>query len=139
MLIPTIRFGLAKILVEFGEDHKALEVKAGIVDGDFADLATLTSLAKLPSREVLLGRMLGSMQSSLYSFVRVIDAIKNKLEAGEPLEAAAPAEEAPAVEEAPAEAPVEEAAPAEETPERSIRISLDRVLKLNLKKKYEVY
>jgi large subunit ribosomal protein L10 len=79
---------LCKILVEFSEKHKALEVKAGYVDGNFADVAMITSLAKLPSKEVLLGRMLGSMQSSLYSFVRVIDAIKNKMEAGEPLEAA---------------------------------------------------
>jgi large subunit ribosomal protein L10 len=90
---------LCKILVEFAEQHKALEVKAGYVDGQFADVAMITSLAKLPSREVLLGRMLGSMQSSLYGFVRAIDAIKEKLEAGEPLEAAkeeAPAEEAAA-------------------------------------------
>ena len=96
---------LCKILVEFSEQHKALEVKAGYVDGQFADVAMITSLAKLPSREVLLGKLLGSMQSSLYGFVRAIDAIKEKLEAGEPLEAA-PAEEAAA------EAPAEEAAEA---------------------------
>lgn len=107
---------LAKILVEFGEKHKALEVKAGIIDGDFSDAEALTAIAKLPSREVLLGRMLGSMQSSLASFVRVLDAIREKMEAGEPMVAAAPAaEEAPAEEVAPAEeAPVAEEAPAAE-------------------------
>ncbi len=94
---------LCKILVEFSEKHKALEVKAGYVDGQFADVTMITSLAKLPSREVLLGRLLGSMQSSLYGFVRAIDAIKTKLEEGAPADAApevaaaeAPAEETPA-------------------------------------------
>ena len=72
---------VSKILVEFADKHKALEIKAGLVDGKFADLAVITSLAKLPSREVLLAKLLGSMQSSLYSFVRVIDQIREKKEA----------------------------------------------------------
>ena len=72
---------VAKTLVEFAEKHKALEIKAGLLDGKFIDAAVITSLAKLPSREVLLGKMLGSMQSSLYSFVRVIDQIREQKEA----------------------------------------------------------
>ena len=55
----------------------------------------------MPSREVLLGRFMGSIQSSLYGFVRAVDAIREKKENGEPLVAAAPAEanaEAPAAE-----------------------------------------
>lgn len=71
----------SKILVEFAEKHKALEIKAGLLDGKFVALEVINSLAKLPSREVLLGKMLGSMQSSLYSFVRVIDQIREKQEA----------------------------------------------------------
>lgn len=71
----------AKILVEFAEKHKALEIKAGLLDGKFIGTDVITSLAKLPSREVLLAKMLGSMQSSLYSFVRVIDQIREKQEA----------------------------------------------------------
>ena len=71
---------VAKILVEFAEQHDKLEIKGGLLDGEFMDVQVITSLAKLPSREELLGRMLGSLQSSLYSFVRVIDQIKEKQE-----------------------------------------------------------
>ena len=77
---------VCRILAEFAETHKALELKAGLLDGKFMDAETINSLAKLPSREVLLGKMLGSMQSSLYSFVRVIDAIREKKEKEEAAE-----------------------------------------------------
>ncbi|MDD4572133.1 MAG: 50S ribosomal protein L10 [Clostridia bacterium] len=72
---------VAKTLVEFAEKHKALEIKAGLLDGKFVGIDVIKNLAKLPSREVLLAKMLGSMQSSLYSFVRVIDQIREKQEA----------------------------------------------------------
>lgn len=93
----------AKILSKFAENHKALQIKAGLVDGKFVTTEEIGALAKMPSREVLLGRFMGSIQSSLYGFVRAIDAIKTKKENGEPL----------VVEAAPAEAPVEVAAEAE--------------------------
>ena len=86
---------------KFAEEHTALELKAGLVDGKFVGAEEIKALAKMPSREVLLGRFMGSIQSSLYSFVRAVDAIKTKKENGEPLTAEAPAEaaaEAPAAE-----------------------------------------
>lgn len=97
---------VTKILSKFAEEHKALELKAGLVDGKFVDAEEIKALAKMPSREVLLGRFMGSIQSSLYGFVRAVDAIREKKENGEPLVAAAPAEANAA--EANAEAPAAE-------------------------------
>lgn len=69
---------VTKVLSKFAETHKALEIKAGMVDGKFVDAEEIKALAKMPSREVLLGRFMGSVQSSLYSFARVVDAIATK-------------------------------------------------------------
>ena len=107
----------ARILAKFAEKAKALEMKGGVVEGTYYDAAGLAELAKVPSREELLSRLLGSMQSPIANFARVINQIaEKKAEGGDvaPAAEAAPAEEAPAAEAAPAEeAPAAEAAPAE--------------------------
>lgn len=89
----------ARILCKFAKDAKALELKAGVVEGNVYDAAGLTELSKVPSREELLSKLLGSLQSPITNLARVLNQIA---EAGgaENCEAAAPAEEA-AVEEAP--------------------------------------
>jgi large subunit ribosomal protein L10 len=89
----------ARILCNFAKTADKLELKAGVVEGTVDDVAGLTELAQIPSREVLLSRLLGSMQSPIANFARVIKQIAEK--DGEVVETAA--EEAP-VEEAPAEA-----------------------------------
>lgn len=112
----------ARILSNYAKKSKTFEIKGGYLDGDVVDLATIDSLAKLPTREVLLANVLGAFQAPIASFARAIQAIVDKggVEACEPakeeeaVEAAAETAEAPA-EEAPAEAPAEEAAPAEES------------------------
>ncbi len=108
----------ARILAKFAEKAKVLEMKGGVVEGNYYDAAALVELAKVPSREELLSRLLGSMQSPITNFARVIKQIaEKKAEGGDVAPAeAAPAEEAPAEAapaEAPAEAPAAEAAPAE--------------------------
>ena len=65
----------ARILCKFAKNAKALELKAGVVEGTVYDVAGLTELAKIPSREVLLSRLLGSMQSPITNFARVIKQI----------------------------------------------------------------
>ena len=106
----------ARVLAKFAEKAKALEFKAGVIEGTFYDAAGLAELAKVPSREELLSRLLGSMQSPIANFARVVKQIaEKKAEGGD----AAPAEEAPAAapaEEAPAAAPTEEAPAAEAAP-----------------------
>lgn len=111
----------ARVLAQFAKTADKLEIKAGVVEGVVYDAQGIDSIASIPSREVLLSRLLGSMQSPVTNFARVLNQLAEKGGASEceaPAEAA-PAEEAPATEapaeEAPAaEAPAEEAAPAAE-------------------------
>jgi len=58
----------AKILANFIRENKLMEIKAGILDGQLIDAAGVKNLADLPSREVLLARVLGGMQSPMYGF-----------------------------------------------------------------------
>ena len=85
----------ARILCKFAKDAKALELKAGVVEGTVYDVAGLTELSKVPSREELLSKLLGSLQSPITNLARVLNQIAEQ--GGE----AAPAEEA--AEEAPTE------------------------------------
>ena len=70
----------AKILNDFITKNKteALSIKAGLLGSDIMTLDQIKSLAETPSREVLLARLLGSLQSSIAGFVRVLDAIAKK-------------------------------------------------------------
>ena len=95
----------ARVLVEFAKNAKALEVKGGVIEGKLYDAEALKEIAAILPKDQLLSKLLGSMQSPIANFARVVKQIaEKKAEGGE----AAPAEEAPAAETA--EAPAEEAA-----------------------------
>ena len=64
----------AKILSKFAESNEKFEIKAGFIDGAVIDVDKVSELAKTPSKEVLVAKMLGSLTSSLYSFARVLQA-----------------------------------------------------------------
>ena len=101
----------ARVLVGFAKKAPALEIKAGVVEGTLYDAEGMKAIAAIPSREELLSKLLGSMQSPITNFARVIKQIaENGGESTAPAAEEAAAEEAPAAEaEAPAEAaPVEE-------------------------------
>ncbi|MCI8490805.1 MAG: 50S ribosomal protein L10 [Lachnospiraceae bacterium] len=87
----------ARILAKFAKTAPALEMKAGVVEGTFYDAEGIKAIAAVPSREELLSKFLGSIQSPITNFARVLKQIAEKDGSGE----AAPAE---AAEEAPAEA-----------------------------------
>ena len=90
----------ARILAKFAKDAKALEIKAGVVEGLVYDAAGMQSIAQIPSREELISKLLGSLQSPITNFARVMNQLAEK--------GGASACEAPAAEEAPAEeAPAE--------------------------------
>ena len=90
-------------------------IKAGFMDGKVLPLDDVIAMAELPSKEVLLGQLLGMMLSPITSLAIVIKAIAEKAEETAPAAEEAPAAEAPAAEAAPAEeAPAAEAAPTEE-------------------------
>ena len=86
----------ARVLAQFAKTAKALEIKGGVVEGIAYDAKGMASIATIPSREELLSKFLGSIQSPITNFARVINQIAEK--GGD----TAVAEEAPAVEEAPA-------------------------------------
>ena len=85
----------ARILCKFAKDANKLEIKAGIVEGMAYDAAGIAEIAKIPSREELLSRLFGSMQSPVANFARVMNQLAENGGAGacEAAEAVAPAEE----------------------------------------------
>lgn len=72
----------ARILAEFAKKAPKLELKGGVVDGAYYDQKGINAVATIPSREILLGRLLGSMQSPIANFARVIKQIAEKEEGG---------------------------------------------------------
>ncbi len=68
----------AKILKEYAEKVESFEIKAGFIDGGVVDADTVNALASIPSKEILIGRLMGSIQSPLYGFARVLQAIIDK-------------------------------------------------------------
>lgn len=68
----------ARILAKFAKTAPALEMKAGVVEGTFYDAEGMKSIAAVPSREELLGKFLGSIQSPIANFARVLKQIAEK-------------------------------------------------------------
>ena len=65
----------ARVLADFAKTADKLELKAGVVEGTYYDEKGIQVIATIPSREVLLGRLLGSMQSPIANFARVLNQI----------------------------------------------------------------
>ena len=80
----------AKIMKTFADKLDRFEIKAGFVDGGILDKAGVEALAEIPSKEVLIAKMMGSLMSPLYGLAYVLQAKIDKENGGE--EAAAPAE-----------------------------------------------
>lgn len=121
----------AKILFDFAKQNEKMEIKSGFMDGKVMSMDELTTLAKTPSKETLIAKIMGSLNAPASNLVRLLNTIveggeeiadliaKKNSEAKEeaPAEAEAPvAEEAAPVAEA-TETPAEAEAPAEETKE----------------------
>jgi large subunit ribosomal protein L10 len=67
--------GLAKVLTEFAKSADVLEFRAGIVEGSPIAGADVKAIADLPSREVLIGRLLYMLQTPVSRLVRDLGAI----------------------------------------------------------------
>ena len=120
----------AQVAYKFGKDHDQVELVGGVFDGKLLSKEEAAAIAKMPSREQLLGTFVGMLRSPLVSFAsmcssplggfaRALDQLAEKGGAGEQEAAAEP--EAPAAEaevaETPAEAEAESADATEEAPE----------------------
>lgn len=73
----------ARVLKEFAKECPALEFKAGVVEGTYYDAEGINVIADIPSRDVLISKLLGSLQSPITNFARVIKQIAEKGEAAE--------------------------------------------------------
>ena len=118
----------AKAISTFNKETELLEFKGGMMDGEALEIDQIKAIAKLPSRDVLYGQLVGLVAAPIGGMVRGLGSMVGGLaialgqlqeqKASEPQpESEAPAEEAPA-EESPAEEPASEEAPeAEDAPE----------------------
>ena len=68
----------ARILAEFAKKADKLEIKAGVVEGTYYDAKGMQAISSIPSREVLLGRLFGSMKSPISNLARVLNQIAEK-------------------------------------------------------------
>lgn len=68
----------ARVISEFAKKAKELEIKAGVVEGIVYDAAGMAAIAKIPSREELLSKFLGSIQSPITNFARVMNQLAEK-------------------------------------------------------------
>ena len=69
----------AKVLSDFAKKVKAFELKCGVLEGKLLSVDEIKALADLPSREVLLAMMLGSINAPVSNFVGVLAAVNRSL------------------------------------------------------------
>ncbi|MGI6106506.1 MAG: 50S ribosomal protein L10 [Lachnospiraceae bacterium] len=84
----------ARVLSNFAKDNEKLEIKGGVIEGVLQDPAGIEKIAKIPSREVLLSKFVGSLQSPITNFARVLKQLADKGGAAAAADASAPAEAA---------------------------------------------
>lgn len=82
---PTaVAFGIndpvapAKILTKFAKDTKKITIKGGVIAGNAIDVAAVENLAKLPSKEELIAKMLGSLNAPITGLVMVLSGVTSK-------------------------------------------------------------
>lgn len=68
----------ARILKKFADSHDGFNIKSGYMDGAVVDLATVNSLASLPSKDVLLATVCNAFNAPIAAFARVIQAVVDK-------------------------------------------------------------
>jgi len=68
----------AKVLKKYAEKVESFKILAGYLDGAVIDEATVNALADIPSKEVLVAKFLGSIQSPLYGLAYALQAIIDK-------------------------------------------------------------
>lgn len=71
----------ARVLADFAQNHKKVELKAGVVQGQIFDTAQVNELSKIPPKEVLIAKLLGSFKAPLSNLVYLLNAVKEQKEA----------------------------------------------------------
>ena len=65
----------ARVLNDAIKEFKKMEFKGGFVEGEYYDKEAIAQIASIPSREVLISKFMGSIQSPISSFARVVSQI----------------------------------------------------------------
>ena len=68
----------ARILCKYADSHENFNVKTGFLDGKVVGVETISALAKLPTKEVLLATVLGAFQAPIAAFARAVQAVADK-------------------------------------------------------------
>ncbi|HSQ34068.1 MAG TPA: 50S ribosomal protein L10 [Peptostreptococcaceae bacterium] len=70
----------ARIVSDFIKTHPKMELKMGVVEGEFYDENQIVELSNIPSREVLIAKLLGSLKAPVSNFAYLLDAMIKKQE-----------------------------------------------------------
>ena len=76
---PEDPVAVAKIVCDFAKENKELKVKVGVLDGKVIDVDAIKALASLPPKEVLVAKLLGSMNAPISGFVGVLQGTIRKV------------------------------------------------------------
>ena len=68
-----------KVMSEFAKDHQSLTLKAGVLDEDVLDAQGVIALGKIPGKNELLAKILGSVQSPASNVLRCVQGVSTKL------------------------------------------------------------
>ena len=71
----------ARVLDGAIKEYKKMEFKGGIVEGEYYDKEGIQQLSSIPSRDVLISKFMGSIQSPIANFARVVSQIAEQKEA----------------------------------------------------------
>ena len=70
---------IAKRVMQFSKDHEPLKIKVGILGRNILSKAQILQLAMLPSKEVLLGKLVGTLKGPIYGLANVLAALPRGL------------------------------------------------------------
>ncbi|MDD4066689.1 MAG: 50S ribosomal protein L10 [Clostridia bacterium] len=70
----------AKILYNFSKDNEFYKIKSGIIDGKIVTAEDIITLAKLPSREVLIAQLAGSLLATVGKLAIAVDQVRKQKE-----------------------------------------------------------
>ena len=79
MFGPESQVDPAKIVVDFAKDNEAMEIKGGILDGAYLDAKEVVALSRTPSKDELIAKMMGSINSPVSGIAMSISAVMGGL------------------------------------------------------------
>ena len=79
MFGPESQIDPAKIVVDFAKDNEAMEIKGGFLDGEYLDKSQIVALSQVPSKDELIAKMMGSINSPLTGIAMVMNGVMGGL------------------------------------------------------------